>query len=1480
MGRYDRTLALTRGQLDIWLAQETGSPGTDWQAGWFVVIAGAVDPGLLVRAIGQVVGEAEPLRASIIETGGQLYQKVVDHPDVAVSCHDLSGLGDPVREAHRLASSLQRTPMPWAGPLFRFGLFRTRPDEYYLFVCIHHIVIDGFGSVLLCNRIAEVYSANCSGAPISAAPFGSLRDLVDCELDYEASRDYLEDRTYWKANLPAEGGLDYRLPPDPGGRDSCSATAPVRLAAAAVDRIQRLSETLDVHRSSVITAACALLVRGCGGSGSEVVLALPVTRRTSPPLKTIPGMVAGVVPLVLTVLPGAAVAEFCEHVDARIREALRHQRFPVQVVDNKDHGRGIGLAAGRVTVNLFPSTTILPFGGAPASVVYTNVGRVDHFGLFFMKDGDRLFLSTAGAGQPFSDLDVSALASRLEKLLMVLTADPGRPLSAIDLLDEHEHTQLDTWGNRGVLTSPAPPTSSVPGLFAAQAARTPDAPALTYLDTTMTYRQLEEASNQLAHLLAGYGVGGGDVVALLLPRGSQAIVAVLAVLKAGAAYVPIDPVHPEARITFLIEDTTPAAVLTTSELAYLLDSHDLMMIDVDEPAIATQPGTALPAPDAADLAYILYTSGTTGAPKGVAITHHNIARFIAAPTPFTLTAGQAVTQCHSYGFDFSVWEIWGALLRGGRLVVVPEQVTRSPTDLHALLLAERVTVFTQTPSALAELAPQGLESMTIVLLGEVCPDELVDRWASGRVMINAYGPTEATVWVSMSIPLERGLVPAPIGAPVSGAALFVLDGWLCPVPAGVVGELYVAGPQVGCGYWRRSALTASRFVACPFGGAGVRMYRTGDLVYWGADGQLQFVGRADDQVKIRGYRIEPGEVTAALSQLVGVGQAVVITREDRPGDKRLVGYVTGQADPAQLRAALATRLPHYLLPAAIVVLERFPLTVNGKLDTAALPAPDYAATDDYRPPTTPVGEILAGIYAQVLGVERVGIDQSFFDLGGDSLLAMRVIAAVNTTLDAQLSVRALFDTPAISQLASRIAAGSTPLPALVPARRPAAVPLSFAQDRMWSVIQMHGPSPVYNLPLVLRLCGTVDVEALGRALADVVQRHETLRTVITTTGGAAQQVVLPANQADFGWHIVDATAWPPERLHGALTTDAHYAFDLSTEIPLRARLYRVADDEHVLVMNVHHIAADGWSLAPLAADLSVAYRNRCVGRAPTWAPLPVQYIDYTLWQREYLGDLADPQSTIATQLRYWEKTLAGVPERVELPTDRPYPPVADHRGDTVAVHWPANLHHEIARVARDHRATRFMVVHAGLTALLSKLTASEDILLGFAVAGRNHPALDDLVGIFPNSVLLRVEVADDPTFAQLLAQVRARSLEAFDHQDVPFGVLVDRLNPSQSLSHRPLSQVMLAWQNNKPAEWALAGLDVTTIPLSTHVARMDLVFSLSELFSDAGEPAGIGGLVEYRTDVYDAATIDTWINLLEKLLSAVTADPQRRLSSI
>ncbi|BCZ24993.1 non-ribosomal peptide synthetase [Mycobacterium senriense] len=1231
MGRDDLVLPVTRGQLDIWLSQESGYAGTQWQLGLLIKIEGAIHRDVLERAIRQAVTEAEPARASFFEIDGQVVQRPIDCAHLEVEFHDLTGSPDPVEEVERRASSVQRTPMALNGQLFNFTLFQTQAEEFCLFACCHHIAIDGLGMALVSRRVAAIYSALVAESPVTDAYFGSVQDLVDLESGYEASTDYLEDEAYWNKNLPPEGGHDYVPPQIDFDRDPCAPSASVQLDPSAIGSMQGLSKKLRIRRYSVTTAACALLVHAWSGGGSEVALDFPVSRRVRPESKTLPGMLAGVVPLVLQTRPQTTVAAFCQHVDIQIREMLKHQRFPVHQLDGEGGVRGLRQAANRVGVNFIPARLTLELGGVPATATYTANGAVGHFALFLLGVGDRLFLSTAGAGQPFAGFDVAYLAARLEQVLTEMAADPDRPISSIEILDEDENARLDGWSHRVALTQPVTAPASIPVVFGEHAKRAPDAVAVTFDGRSLTYRGLDEAANRLAHLLAGRGVGPGQCVALLFPRCADAIVAMLAVLKTGAAYVPIDPAHASSRTKFMLADAAPAAVITTTELRSRLDGSELLVIHAHDPAIEAQPGTPLPMPDPENVAYIIYTSGTTGTPKGVAIAHHNVTWLIEALDE-RLPPGGVWAQCHSSAFDLSVWDIWGALLRGRRLLVVPESVVGSPDDFHALLLAEQVSVLTQTPSAVAMLPPEGLESTALVVGGEVCPPNLVDRWAApGRVMINAYGPTEATVCASMSTPLTPGRGLVPIGSPIPGAAMFVLDKWLQPVPAGVVGELYLAGRGVGYGYVRRAGLTASRFVACPFGAPATRMYRTGDLVSWGADGQLRHLGRADEQVKIRGYRIELGEIQSALAALDGVDHAAVIVREDRPGDKRLVGYITGTADPTEIRTALADRLPAYMVPAAVVTLSAIPLTASGKLDKRALPAPEYTA-GEYRAPADAVEEILADIYAQVLGMDRVGVDDSFLDLGGDSILSMQVVARARAA-GVMLRPRDVF----VEQTVARLARVATVADGESGVVDEGIGPVVATPIMRW-LHSLEGPIDEFNQTIVVAAPAGVTEADVAVVLQALLDRHAALRLRIDDDGADGWSLAAPeAGVVDAGGCLHSVGVLSNEAL-----VQARSHLNPAAGLMLSA-VWATSTGQLALI--IHHLAVDGVSWRILVEDLNIAWAQHHAGQPVT---LPAGGTSFARWSALLAGHAR--RAEVVAQAEKWRQ-VAAIP--AALPTAQP-----------------------------------------------------------------------------------------------------------------------------------------------------------------------------------------------------------------------------------
>ncbi|MGV9801529.1 amino acid adenylation domain-containing protein [Mycobacterium sp. NPDC003449] len=1012
-----------------------------------ITIAGVVDQHRLRDAVHGVVARHPNLAARFVEQFGEPVQVIPAEPVMAWRYLDLRGDDlTPDEEIARLCAAERAAVCDLVErPTFRAALIRTSGNQHRFVLTFHHIVIDGWSLPILLREVFAGYF----GQRLPAAP--PYRAFVD----WLGGQDREAARSAWREVLAGFDTPTLVAPPAlPGPRG----VETYRLSAEATKTLGELARSCHTTVATVLQAGWAQLLMALTGQ-RDVAFGTAVSGRPADlaGADSIVGLLINTVPVRARTTSATTVADLLGQLQSHHNDTIEHEHLALTEIHHlSGHEQ---LFDTLFLYESYPIDTSAFLGVHELTVTEFDNREYNHYPLSVMAlPGHELGLRIEYDADVFDVAAIGALFERFERVLMAMTADPTRRLSSMEVLDAGERDRIDAWGNRAVLSHPVPDPVSIPEVFARQVARDPEAPAVTFGSRSMNYGELDEAANRLANLLAVYGAGPGESVAMLLPRSDEAIVAILAVLKTGAAYLPIDPSVPTARLEFVLGDAKPIAAITTADLRARLEDSDVAVVEVDDPddpAAAIYPSTKLLTPAADDIAYVIYTSGTTGVPKGVAITHANVTQVLEKlPAGLPAGPGQVWSQWHSLVFDVSVWEIWGALLHGGRLVIVPESVAGSPTDLHKLLIDEQVTVLYQTPSAVGMLSPEGLENTALVVAGEACPTEVVDHWAPGRVMLNAYGPTEATIYAAVSAPLtkvgaEGSSHSVPIGAPVPSGATFVLDEWLRPVPPGVVGELYLAGRGLGIGYAHRSGLSASRFVACPFGGPGERMYRTGDLVQWGEDGQLQYLGRADEQVKIRGYRIELGEIQAALADLDGVEQAVVIAREDRPGDKRLVGYVTGAADPTELRTALTNHLPAYMVPSAVVALDALPLTVNGKLDKRALPAPEYLDESRYRAPANPTEEAIAGVYAHVLGMERVGVDASFFDLGGDSISAMRVVAAVNTSLDVDLAVRTLFEAPTVSGLAQRLDSAAAPDPAA------ATRAVSFASVHGSDAVEVH-----------------------------------------------------------------------------------------------------------------------------------------------------------------------------------------------------------------------------------------------------------------------------------------------------------------------------------------------------------------------------------------------------------------------------------------
>ncbi|WP_330349294.1 amino acid adenylation domain-containing protein [Streptomyces sp. NBC_00582] len=1030
---------------------------------------------------------------------------------------------------------------------------------------------------------------------------------------------------------------------------------------------------------------------------------------------------------------------------------------------------------------------------------------------------------------------------------------------------------------------------SLHGRFHEHVLRAPHAVAVRSAGRELTYQELARRSRALARVLVGLGVGRETPVAVLTDRSVDVMVAFLGILEAGGCYVPLHTGFPAERREWIVR-RTGARVLVTDAVtaAQGLPGGEVTVVRVDDPVpdgAESGPVGVACVPD--QLAYVMFTSGSTGVPKGVAVTHRDVLDLV-DDSLFDTGHHDRVLMIAPYAFDASLHGLWMPLLRGTTSVIAGADDV-SPPRLRELFDAERITSVEMTAGLLrtvAEVAPETFRGLREVSTGGdvVSPVAVrrILRACPGTVVRATYGPTETTLFATQHAYTDAAQIPdrVPLGRPLDGMRAYVLDEHLAPVAVGVPGELYIAGAGLARGYLHRPALTAERFVADPHGPAGSRMYRTGDLVCHTPQGLLEFLGRADDQVKIRGFRVEPGEIETALSTFPGLTQSVVTVRE-AGGDKCLVAYVVCDRplDTGALRDHAAAALPEYMVPAAFVPLDAFPLTPNGKVDHRALPAPAFTATAPYRAPRTPDEERLCALFAQVLGAERVGTDDNFFDLGGHSLLAARLIGELRTAFGADVSVRQFFGAPTVAALLPRLRTRKQGVrrPVLARAVRPARVPLSAAQHRMWFLEQWEGPSPLYNLPVVLRLTGELDRDALRAAVRDVIVRHESLRTVVAQAGGEPYQVVLDPAGLDLALpeRVVDEA-----ELDAAVREAGRRPFDLRADPSLRAELFVLDERTRVLLLTLHHIASDGWSKAPLSRDLATAYTARRAGTAPDWPELPVQYADYTLWQHTLLGDPGSPGSLAGRQLAYWKDALDGVPDELALPFDRPRPTDGTRRGASLPLLLDAELLTGVVALARSHDATPFMVLQAALATLLHRLGAGADIPLGSVVAGRGEAALDDLVGFFVNTVVLRTDLSGDPSFVELLARVRETALAAYSHQDVPFEQVVGAVNPARSLSRHPLFQVMLVLQNVTGYEFALPGLDVEVDEESTSTSKFDLLFSLTERYDDRRRPVGVTGYIEYDTALFDASTVERIADRFAALLRAVVADPGRRVSAV
>ncbi|MFH8609682.1 non-ribosomal peptide synthase/polyketide synthase [Streptomyces sp. NPDC018029] len=1459
-----------------------------------LLLEGVSDPDALALAWQRVTDRTPALRTSVVWEGVpvplQVVHRRVEVPVAQLDWRDVDA-GERTERLDRLrADDLARGLDLGTAPLMRLTLVRLPDARLHLLWTSHHLILDGWSLAQVLTDVSEEYGALTTGAeprPSARRPFGDyVRWLAD--------RDTEAAHAHWRTVLDGFA-TPTPLPVDRVRRPGHETrSADVHTGALSDDisaRLAHTARTAGLTLGTVVQGAWALLLSRYSAE-RDVLFGTTVSGRPDdlPGAESMVGMFINTLPTRVRVDGDRTAAAWLRELQEEQAQARRFAAVSLaELTSLSDVPAGSPLFDSMVAFENYPFDEAR---SATTGIRLADVSSRDatNFPLVLRAyQGERFGFDLAYDPQLFDATTVRALADRLCLLLTELADDPDRPVRSLAWTTAEERRRMLTDWNG---TEEGRPADTLDALFAAQAARTPDAEALTCGDERLDYATLDARAGRLAHKVVELGAGPETFVALALPRSTDLVVAVLAVLKTGAAYLPIDPRLPEERVRHLLADAGPVALVTTQQTAPIVPDVPRLLLDDPEVSadLARRPAAG-PAPRALpeSPAYAIYTSGSTGRPKGVVVPHANVVRlFTRTRHWFGFGADDVWTLFHSYAFDFSVWELWGPLLHGGRLVIVPEDTARSPEDFLRLLADEQVTVLNQTPSAFypliradAELPSAGdrLALRTVIFGGEALDvGRLADWYArhpdTAPRLVNMYGITETTVHVTyadLDSSNAHTAAASPIGTGIPDLRLYVLDDTLQPVPPGAVGELFVAGEGLARGYLNRPGLTATRFLADPFGRPGTRMYRTGDRARWRADGTLEYLGRADQQVKIRGYRIEPGEIEAALHGHPGVGAAAVGVYEDSAGTRRLVAHVVGSgtgerrecATPppaAELRAYLEGLLPAHMVPAAYVPLAALPLTANGKLDRRALPAPGpdgFAADGTRTPPSTRAERLVAAAWTDVLDTDEVGADDDFFALGGDSILAVRVTSRLRAAFGTDVSPRMLFTHSTLRDLAAALGEpGGADTADVIPAADPdVPAPLSYAQQRLWFLDRFEPGSTEFTTLSVLRLRGPLDCAILRTALDGLVARHEALRTTFAEHDGQARQIVHPPRPVDLPVLDLPDDAALDTLVERVATTP----FDLATGPLLRAHLARFAPEEHVLVLAVHHIVTDGWSVGVLARDLGELYAAALEDRRPQLPELPVRYADYAAWQRSR-ADRSD------TELAYWRRALDGVTP-LELPTDRPRPAVRTRDGALLTFTLPAALTERLRERAREADATLYMTLVAACQTLLARWAGQEDVTVGTVTAGRERAELHDLVGMFVNTLVLRARIRPGVPFRELLAEVRDTALEAFAHQEVPFERVVDALQPERDTSRTPLFQVMVALHNLGAEPLRLPGLTAEPVTPPVRVATYDLAFDFVE-----GDD-GLTAHLEYNTGLFDTDTAERLATRLRVLLEAVAADP-------
>ncbi|QST01043.1 amino acid adenylation domain-containing protein [Pontibacillus sp. ALD_SL1] len=1478
---------LTGAQAGIWYAQQVEQSNPIFNTAEYVEIKGQLDVEAFKQAVKETMLEADALhmRYEDTEEGPKQAERAERHVPFIVK--DVRNERNPQEEAIGWMRGEVSVALDLSeDPLFTHVLFQLDEDHYYWYQKIHHIATDAYGFSLLSQGVARRYSSiiNRDEASEDKGMFAPFELVVDHDQAYRQSETFEEDRQFFMEQFqdqPDVASLTEET-------STLSKTVGQCTAYVARDSFEKLKEKARQHMahwSEVMMASVALYTHRLTGS-EDVVLSVPVMNRMGTSSIRVPAMVMNVLPLRLSVRSDQSFEVVVRHVQEQLKQVRKHQHYR-----HEDIRRDLGLVGGQSRlfgpqVNIMPFAYELTFGEAKGVTHKLATGPVEDLSVnvYDQQDEKGLRIDLDFHKDLYEEEEVDQHARRIVRSLEELAeADWKEPIGKRPLLLEEERLKvLEEWND----TFEDQPMETVVSRFRNQVERTPESEALLYGGQSYSYRELHEKVNQFSYVLHNRGVRKGDVVALSLPRSKDMVVAMLAVMNIGAVYVPIDPSYPSDRIDYMLNDAKPIYAITYDTTTQMFQHSDVPCLVMNESAIKKEL-TQYQGQFFSELAltvddpiYMIYTSGSTGNPKGVVVTHGGVTNFLTAmERTVTLSDEDRFLAVTTIAFDISVLELFLPLLRGATCLIADKETIQDPRALIRTIQQESITMMQATPTLWQSVVSEdrnALQGVHVLVGGEALPKQLAYTLQEQNCTVtNLYGPTETTIWsTAMTLGSREEEGSPSIGRPILNTSVFILDASLQPVPAGMVGHLYIGGQGLAAGYHERPDLTAERFVANPFGAPGQRMYCTGDRALWRQDGTIHYVGRADDQVKIRGFRIEPGEVEAVLSGHNEVKQVTVMVREDRPGDKRLVAYVVAHTEgiSEELRELAYALVPDYMVPSSIVELDEIPVTPNGKINKKALPEPQQDHTVSHREPSTPQEQILCELFAEVLGIPQVGVHDHFFYLGGHSLLAGRLMNRIRDVFEVDIPIGKIFESPTVAGLVHELDRGKEARPSIAKMERPDVIPLSFAQNRLWFLHQLEGPSPTYNIPIVIKLEGTLNQQALQEAILDVISRHKSLRTMFKDDHGEGMQTVV---EPDHVFSELSVESVQPSQMESVLEEAVQYAFRLEEEPSCQVRLFDEGNGHYTLLVLIHHMVGDGWSLYPLTRDLEQAYKARLNGGAPEWEALPIEYSDYVMWQTELLSEDATDR-LLAGQIDYWKEKLAHLPDQLELPTDYPRPAEPSHQGGTYEFTIEPAFHQRLTTIARENGVSLFMVLQAGLSALLTRVGAGEDIPLGSPVAGRNEEALQDLVGLFVNTLVLRTDTSGDPTFRELLERVRAVNIGAYEHQDLPFERLVEELNPIRSKSKHPLFQTMLILQNTPESSLDLPELDSTVNIRSVGTSKFDLTFE----FTEHGASGGLHGLVEYSTDLFKKDTIEQLVDRLWRFFDEVTSDVNQPISSI